>query len=188
MERCMGQTNLKAIVNESREVYRGRVFQLLQETVTLPNGLTTKLELIRHPGAAAVVPMLSKSQVVLIRQYRHAVGSVIWEIPAGTLDPGEDPVHCARRETIEEIGYNAGNMQRIGEIVPVPGYSDERIHIFLATDLRKVPQRLEDDEVLNVEELPFLRALEMIGTGEIVDAKTIIGLLRASAYLKERAA
>ena len=178
-----GDTSVQ--VHEVREVHRGRVFRLVQESVTLPNGLTTTLEVIRHPGASAMVPMLEDGRVILIRQYRHAVGDMIWEIPAGTLAPGEDPLDCARREVREETGYEAGSLHKLGEMIPVPGYSDERIHLFLATELRVAPQHLDDDEVLEVEPVPLKRALEMIGTGEIVDAKTTIGLLKADAYLRQ---
>jgi ADP-ribose pyrophosphatase len=159
------------------------VFRLIQEEVTLPNGLTKKLDVIRHPGAAAMVPVLDDGRVVLIRQYRHAVGGIIWEIPAGTLGPEESPADCARRELREEIGHEAGELRELGELIPVPGYSDERIHLFLAMKLREVSQDLDDDEVLEVEILPLERALAMIRSGEIVDAKSIVGLMRAQEHL-----
>ena len=174
-----------ARVHEVREIHRGKVFRLDQERVTLPNGFTTTLEVIRHPGASAMVGILEDGRVTLIRQYRHAVGRVIWEIPAGTLSPGEDPEECARRELREETGYEGERFDKLGEMVPVPGYSDETIHIFLATGLRSAAQKLDEDEVLQVERLPFDRALEMIRTNEIVDAKTIVGLTLARARLSK---
>jgi ADP-ribose pyrophosphatase len=175
----------KAHVHHVEELHRGRVFRLSRERVTLPNGHTTDLEVVRHPGAAAVVPMLDEKRVVLIRQYRHAVGGVIWEIPAGTLSPGETPLACAGREIQEETGFVAGVFDALGVLVPVPGYSDERIHLFLATDLRQASRHLDQDEVLDVAVLPMTQALEMIRTGEIVDAKSIVGLLKAEARIRK---
>lgn len=157
-------------------LYDGRVFRLTKERLTLPNGVTTELEVIRHPGAAAIVPLLGDNMVVMIRQYRHAAGGFLWEIPAGTMNPGENPVECARRELPEEVGYRARSFQTLGEIFPVPGYSDERIHIFLATGLTRSRQNLDVDEVLDVKLMRVEEALEMIKKGEIRDAKTIIGL------------
>jgi ADP-ribose pyrophosphatase len=174
-----------ALVHEVRAIHRGKVFRLDQERVTLPNGFTTTLEVIRHPGASATVGVLPDGRVALLRQYRHAVGRVIWEIPAGTLSPGESPDDCARRELREETGYEGDRFVKLGEMVPIPAYSDETIHLFLATELRKGTQNLDEDEVLRVEPLPFERALEMIRTNEIVDAKTIVGLTLARAYLSE---
>ena len=141
---------MKATVNHQKKVHKGRVFEMVTENITLPNGANVDLDLIRHPGASAIVPMMDEHTVVLIKQYRHAVGGFIWEIPAGTLDPDEMPTTCAKRELVEEIGFSAGSLQKLGEITPVPAYSDERIHIFLATDLTAAQQRLDQDELLNV--------------------------------------
>jgi len=157
-------------------LYDGRVFRLAKERLRLPNGVMAELEVIRHPGASAIVPLLGDNTVVMIRQYRHAAGGFLWEIPAGTMNPGESPVECARRELPEEVGYQARSFQVLGEIFPVPGYSDERIHIFLATDLTRGRQKLDKDEVLDVKLIPLEKALEMVKKGEIRDAKTIIGL------------
>lgn len=173
------------VVRHTEEVHRGKVFTLLQQTVTLPNGVTAQLEVIRHPGAAAVVPLLDDSTVIMIKQYRHAVGSIIWEIPAGTLSPGESPWECAKRECAEETGYEPATLQKLAEIVPVPGYSDERIHMFLARDLKRTPQCLDLDEILTVRSVPLAQATEMISTGQIQDAKTIIGLLLTRSLLAE---
>jgi ADP-ribose pyrophosphatase len=150
------------------------------EKVTLPNGVTKDREVVRHPGAAAMVPLLDDGNVVLVKQYRHAVNNYLWEIPAGTLEPHEEPVACAERELIEETGYEAKDFDKLTEILPAPGYTDEHIHIFLATGLTLGEQRLEDDEVLTVQPTPFDKAIEMIKTGEIQDAKTIVGLLLTS--------
>lgn len=169
----------KPLVHHVREIHAGKVFRLVQEELTLPNGFTTSLELIRHPGAAALVAFLDDSRVLLIRQYRHAVGDFIWEIPAGTRSAGEDALECARRELVEETGYQASELVCLGEMVPVPGYSDERIHIFLARGLSPAPQHLDQDEVLEVHSVPLSKALEMVREGQIQDAKTIVGLTLA---------
>lgn len=175
---------MTTIINSRTTVHRGRVFTLVRENVTLENGTTTDVEFIEHPGAAAIIPMPSATRVVLLKQYRHALKNYIWEIPAGTLDPQEEIISCAKRELTEETGYSAGRWHRLGEITPVPGYSDERIHIFLATDLQPVGRHLDADEVIDVREVDFLKALEMIGAGKIQDAKSIAGLYLASSWLK----
>ena len=171
-------------VNHRTPIYRGRVFRLVRENVTLDNGTTTDLDYIEHPGAAAIVALLNSTEVVLVRQYRHALKNYIWEIPAGTLDPGEPVLDCARRELAEEAGYTASEWQKLGEITPVPGYSDERIHLFLATELTAANQHLDADEVLAAHRVPLANAIAMIGTGEIQDAKSICGLLLAQHRLE----
>jgi tRNA threonylcarbamoyl adenosine modification protein (Sua5/YciO/YrdC/YwlC family) len=172
-----------AKLNETKIIHKGRVFSLARDKITLPNGVTTEIDIIRHPGASAMVPMLNKNTVLLIKQFRYAAGGFIWEIPAGTLNPGESPLECAKRELIEETGYSAGKFEKLTEIVPVPGYSDERIHIYIATGLVKAVQNLDRDEMLNVHEVKMEAALEMIAKGEIMDAKTISGLYLASIRL-----
>jgi ADP-ribose pyrophosphatase len=169
----------KAKVNAVQPIHAGRVFELRKENITLPNGITLDIDIIRHPGASAIVPIAVDGGVILIRQYRHAVGGFIWEIPAGTLNRGETPLACARRELVEETGFSAEVFHKLGEIVPVPGYSDERIHIFLANGLLPAKQNLDRDELLEVNEVPFDEAIHMIRRGEIVDGKTIAGLLLA---------
>jgi ADP-ribose pyrophosphatase len=129
--------------------------------------------------------MLNQSEVVLIKQYRHAIREFIWEIPAGTLDPRESPIDCAKRELVEEIGYSAHDWHQLGTITPLPGCSDERIHIFLASDLRPAEQQLEEDEMISVKAVKFDEALKMILTGEISDGKTISGLFLAFNWLKK---
>ncbi|MBA3036414.1 MAG: NUDIX hydrolase [Desulfobacterium sp.] len=177
---------MPAKLNSSKIIYKGKVFSFFSDNVTLPNGLTTNIDVIRHPGASAIVPLLNDNEIILIKQYRYAVGGFIWEIPAGVLDPGEAPLECAKRELIEETGYSANEMEKLTEIVPVPGYSDERIHIFLATGLSESKQNLDDDEILKVHTLKLDAAMEMIRSGEITDSKTIAGLFLASQFLDHR--
>jgi ADP-ribose pyrophosphatase len=167
-------------VHNIKNIYNVKIFNVALERVTLPNGVIKDREVVRHPGAAAMVPLLDNGNVVLVKQHRHAVNDYLWEIPAGTLEPHEEPVTCARRELIEETGYEAKNLDKLMEILPAPGYTDEHIHIFLATGLTLTEQRLEDDEILTVQPTPFDKAIEMIETGEIHDAKTIVGLLLTS--------
>ena len=175
---------MPATINSYSTLHEGRVFRLVTENYTLENGVTSEMDFIQHPGAAAMVPMLNQQEVVLIKQYRHAIREFIWEIPAGTLDAGESPLDCARRELVEETGYSADHWTQLGTITPLPGCSDERIHIFLASDLKIAEQQLDPDELLNVHPIKFNDALQMILRGEISDGKTISGLFLASNWLK----
>lgn len=165
-----------------RSIYAGKVITLNIDTVQLPNGLTVDLETIRHPGAAAVVPVKDDGAVVLIRQFRHAAGGFIYEIPAGKLAPGEDPLHCASRELEEEVGYRAASFELLSSIFTAPGFADEVIHVYQATGLTKGQQQLDRDEVLDVIEMPLREAIAKIEDGTIRDAKTIIGL--QTVYIK----
>jgi ADP-ribose pyrophosphatase len=174
---------MTAKINKRTKIHEGRVFTLTRENITLENGVTTDLDVLRHPGASAILPMPDAETLVLIRQYRPAIGSYIWEIPAGTLELGEAPLACAKRELSEETGFSGNTWQKLGEITPLPGYSDERIHIFLATDLRAAEQNLDSDEILKVREIPFTQAKEMIHKGDIQDSKTIAGIFLAAHWL-----
>lgn len=160
----------------TKNIYTGKVVTLNVERVQLPNGITVDLETIRHPGAAAVVPVKEDGRVVLIRQFRHAAGGFIYEIPAGKLNPGEDPLDCASRELEEEVGYRAAAFALLSSIFTAPGFADEIIHIYQATGLTKGRQQLERDEVLDVVEMPLHDAVKKIEDGTIRDAKTIVGL------------
>jgi ADP-ribose pyrophosphatase len=160
----------------TRHIYKGRIVTLNVDTVTLPNGVTVDLEVVRHPGASAVVPLKQDGTVVLIRQFRHAAGGFIYEIPAGKLSPGEEPLACAERELEEEIGYRAGSFELLSSIFTAPGFTDEVIHIYKASGLTKGRQQLDRDEVLEVVGMRLDEAIEMIRTGAIRDAKTIVGL------------
>lgn len=168
----------------TQNVFKGRVLTLNLETIPLPNGASVELEIIRHPGAAAIVPMKDDGTVVLIKQYRHAVGGFIYEIPAGKLHPGEDPLVCASRELEEEVGYRASSLDLLASIFTAPGFADEVIHIYIGTGLVPGKQQLDHDEVLEIVELPLDKALTLIQDGTIRDAKTIIGL--QSVYLQQR--
>jgi 8-oxo-dGTP pyrophosphatase MutT (NUDIX family) len=169
-----------AKVNSTETLHEGRVFRVVRENVTLPNGVSIDLDIVRHPGASAVVPLLDGETIVLLKQYRHAIRDFIWEIPAGTLAQNECPLDCAKRELTEETGFAAGSWRKLGEVTPVPGYSDERIHIFLAKDLTRAEQKLDSDEILHVQKIKFADAVNMIHQGTIRDSKTICGLLMAT--------
>ncbi len=173
----------KAQCNQSTLIRKGRVFDFYAETITLPNGVSLDMEIIRHPGAAAIVPVMDDGSVLLLKQYRHAVGGFIWEIPAGTLDPGEDARQCAERELVEETGYAARHFERLADITPLPAYSDERIHLFLATGLTPAAQKLDEDELLFVHRVELRLAVNMIAEGDIQDAKTMVGLQLAANRL-----
>jgi len=169
------------VILSSRSVHEGRIVKLALEEVRLPNGHTVTLEVIKHPGAAAVVPLDPEGNVVLVRQYRHATGSWLLEVPAGKLDhPGESPEDCALREVEEETGYRAGRLTPLGWIWTTPGFTDEKIWLYLAQDLVPTRASLQPDEVLTVEKLPLAEAVRRAAAGEIVDGKSVCALLRAS--------
>ena len=163
-----------------RVIHEGRVGTWVSEEVELPNGRRLVLETLNHPGAAAVIPFLDADRILLIRQYRHAVGGYIWEIPAGKLEPGEPPEVCAARELVEETGYRAGRIERLGEIVTTPGFTDERIHLFSAHDLVPAEKRHEVGEVIEIHEVPLAEALTMAERGDLIDAKSIAALFHAA--------
>jgi ADP-ribose pyrophosphatase len=174
---------MSAETHDRTLIHAGRVFTLVTEDVTLSNGTRAELDVIEHPGATAIVPFVDRDHILMLRQYRHAVKTGLWEIPAGTLDPREKQLACAQRELTEETGYEAVNWQRLGEIVPVPGYSNERIHMYLARNLKKAAQNLDEDEIIEVHRIAFDEAMAMIQRGTIQDAKTICGLFLAQQFL-----
>jgi ADP-ribose pyrophosphatase len=153
------------------------------ERVTLPNGNAVELDIVRHPGAAAVVPFVSEREVLLIRQYRHAAGGSILEVPAGKLDPGERPSVCAARELEEEAGCRAGRLVELGWIWTTPGFTDERIYLFAAFDLEQVPHRRDADEVIETLRMGFDDALALVWRGKLNDAKSSLALLHAARHL-----
>ena len=167
---------------KSESVYRGRILNLRVDQVEFDDGKSTLREVVEHRGAAAIVPVL-QDKVVLVRQFRYATGSELLEIPAGTLEQGEDPEACARRELEEETGYKCDKLLKMFECFMAPGYSTEKIHFYLARNLRLSKMRTEDDERIQTELIPIAAAMERIRKGEIHDAKTICGLYRAFEIL-----
>lgn len=156
------------------------MLEMVTEEVELPGGRRATLDLIRHPGASAIVPFLSEREVLLIRQYRYAAGGYIHEVPAGKLDPGESPEICAARELEEETGKRAGRLESLGSILTTPGFTDERIHLFAAFDLTPGQRNLDDDELIELVPMPLQQALEMIWTDQLPDAKSALALLHAA--------
>lgn len=143
---------------------------------TLPNGYRARFEIIKHPGAALVVPFLAKDKLIFLRQLRPVINSYIYELPAGTLDKNESPLSCAKREIIEETGYSAGRFSKLGDIYPVPGYSTEKISVFKAECLRKKERLPEQDEIIEHFVFGKRRVRQLFRAGRIVDAKTICAL------------
>ncbi|MGH7541521.1 MAG: NUDIX hydrolase [Gemmatimonadota bacterium] len=175
---------------EGERVYRGRILDVDLDRVRFPDGSVGELEIIRHPGASAVLPLYRSGEwsegeapaVVLLRHYRYAGGGALWEVPAGKLYAGEDPEACARRELEEEAGLRARSMRRLTSILTTPGFTDEVIHLFVAVGLEPGRMRHESSEFIERHELALDRALDMIRDGEIRDAKTICTLLYAATF------
>lgn len=172
---------------ESRQAWAGRLLAVDVDRIRTPAGTELEIEMIRHPGAAAVVPLLTSADaadpaVLLIRQYRYAADGMVWEIPAGVLEPGEAPVECARRELREETGAEADQIEHLTTIFTTPGFTDEKIHLFLATGIRGGVAAPNPDEHIEVEARPLSQALGMIRDGEIRDGKTIVALLFVAGF------
>lgn len=172
-----------------RELRRSSIGSFGIEEVELPSGRRTTLDVLRHPGAAAAVVFTGETRIVLLRQYRHAAGLWIWEIPAGKLDPGEGPQECIVREIEEETGWRPGRLEKLGVMLPTPAYTDERIWLFEARDNTPGEMNLGEDEEIEVHDVEFDEALAMIERGDIIDAKTIAALhLSAARRRRESAA
>jgi ADP-ribose pyrophosphatase len=171
----------------ARRVYDGRVINVDIDTVRFPNGSTGELEMVRHPGASAVVPFLTDPlgddpQILLIKQFRHAADAFIYEVPAGKLEGGEPPIECAHRELREETGCTAGKMEHIYTLFTTPGFTDEKIHVFMASALTRGEVAHEKDEFMTVETVTLSRALELVKAGELADAKTALALLFVAGF------
>lgn len=171
----------------TKRIHTGKVISLDMDRVRFPDGSEGELEIIRHPGASAVVPFLSDPggedpQVLLLRQYRYAADGYIYEIPAGRLDDGEAPEACAHRELKEETGCTASSMQHLTTMFTTPGFIDERIHVYMALGLEQGEAEQEKDEFAETVTFPLSKALEMIERGEITDGKTIVGLLFSAGF------
>jgi len=171
-------------LKESREIYSGRIFSVRMDRLHFNDGKEVTMEVVRHGGAAAVVPVRGDGRLVLIRQFRYTVDRYIWEVPAGKLDAGEESDACAARELEEETGYRAGRIEKIGSILTTPGFSDEKINLFIASDLQKTKRNLEPDEFIDVVDVTIDEALDKIEHGEIEDSKTVIALYLAAMRMK----
>src|SRR6266576_2613098 len=172
----------------SKRIHSGRVINLDVDAVRFPDGSTGELEIVRHPGAAAVVPFASDPRgddptVLLIQQYRYATNGSLLEIPAGRLDPGEDPEVCGRRELLEEVGVTAGRLERLTTIWTTPGFTDERIHLYWATDLAAGAHAREPDEFIEVVPKPLSDVLGMVRSGAICDGKTVVAILYMAGFI-----
>lgn len=181
----------RALMNTSL-VHDGRVVHLSIDTVRFPDGSIGELELVRHRGAAAVLPVLGGERdadpdILLLRQYRYAAGGDIWEVPAGIIEPGESWEDCARRELEEEAGVKAGKLVALTTIHTTPGFTNEEIHLYAAFDLEPGEARTDEDEFLQVVRLPLSGALRMVQTGEISDGKSLVAILYAARFLRGRA-
>lgn len=181
----------RALISTSL-VHDGRVVHLSIDTVRFPDGSVGDLELVRHRGAAAVLPVLGDEggedpDILLLRQYRYAAGGEIWEVPAGIIEPGESWEDCARRELEEEAGVRAGKLVPLTTIHTTPGFTNEEIHLYAAFDLAPGTARADDDEFLQVVRVPLSQALRMVRTGQISDGKSLVAILYAARFLMPRA-
>ena len=166
------------------KIFKGRVFDIERLQVRLPDGRLTHYELLTHPGAIAIIPLDEQGRILFVRQFRPAAWQEVLEIPAGTLEKGEDPSTCALRELREETGMGAKQIRELGSFFLAPGYSSEKLHLFLGKDLYNAPLKADDDEFLNVEAIPVAQAYEMARTGGFKDAKTLAGLFLAEPFLQ----
>lgn len=175
----MASTEKKDLeIISTEEIFHGRVFSVSVATIR-ENGQTYKREIVHHPGSAVIVPVFEDGTVALVEQYRHPARRFMLEVPAGTLSPDEQPEDGALRELEEEIGVRAGRLEKLSEFFVSPGFLEEKMWVYLATELDETRQNLDDDEFLKVQRIPLLRANQMVANGEFQDAKTIIGITLA---------
>ena len=176
-------SELKESTVSSKQVYKGSFLDVRKDIVNLPDGNTSTREWINHPGAACIIPVLSDGRLALIKQYRYPVKSIMIELPAGKLDPGEDPEECAVRELEEEIGYSAGKLTFVSKIHPAIGFANEEMWIFLAENLIKSQKNTDRDEFVELIPTSIKDSVKMVWNGTITDVKTIIGILWAERLL-----
>ena len=170
---------------KSEIVYPGHAFTIRRDTLRLPDGREARLDIVEHVGSVIILPLDTNGQILFVRQYRHATGLDLLELPAGTLDKDEAPEACALREIREETGMAAGRLEPLGEFYLAPGYSTEYMYVYLATDLRYDPLEPDADEFLSVERFPLAEALAMCDRGEIPDAKSLAAFLLARKHLEK---
>jgi len=170
---------------DSKEIFYGKVLHLTEDKVRLENGHETTREIIHHNGAAAIVAFDEDDRLLMVRQFRYAIGEELLELPAGKIDPGETPIQCAARELIEETGYRAGRLTELGAIHPAAAYTSEAVYLFYAEELTRAQQNLDEDEFLTVEHMDFSQALDMVMNAEITDSKTQIGILKINNIRQE---
>jgi ADP-ribose pyrophosphatase len=164
---------------ESEKIFKGAVFEVERDRLLEENGIEIVREVVRHPGGAGALPLFDDGRVALVKQYRHPARRELLEIPAGRIEVGETPEMCAAREVEQEIGFRAGRIEKLAEFYSTPGFCEEKLHVYLATDLTPSSQALDHDELVEVVYLPFAEAAQMLGRGGIEDSKTIIALLLA---------
>ena len=169
----------------SETIFKGRVFTIRRDNLRTPDGRTTKFDIVEHHGSVVILPIDNNGNLLLVRQYRHAAMDNLLELPAGTLDPAEEPAPCAAREIREETGMGAGKLEELGKFYLAPGYSTELMTVFLATDLRVDPLDPDADEFLEVEKIPLAEAFSLAETGQMPDAKTLAALLMARPHLSQ---
>ncbi len=175
---------IKKFTHKKSEIaFQGRAFKLRQDYLQTPDGRDVVYEIIEHPGAVTIIPLDEEHRILFIKQYRPATREILLELPAGTLNPGEDPLVCAGREVREETGMAARQLEKLGELWLAPGYSTEKLHFFLATGLYESPLEQDDDEFIEVERITYQDALEMAVRGEIIDGKSLAGLLLLRSIL-----
>lgn len=170
----------------SEKIFKGLVIEVERDRLREANGLEIIREVVRHNGGAGALPLFADGRVALVRQYRHPVGEELLEIPAGKLEAGETPDECVARELEQEIGWRAGRIEKLCEFYTTPGFCEEKLHVYLATELQPATQQLDEDEFVEVVYLPFADALQMALRGELVDSKTLLALLLADRLLADR--
>lgn len=171
---------------KSEIIYPGRAFTIRRDTLRLPDGRETRLDIVEHTGSVLILALDANGHLLFVRQYRHSAGLDLLELPAGTLEEGESPEACARREVREETGMAAGRLEPLGGFFLAPGYSTEYMNVYLATELRFDPLEADPDEFLSVERIPLTEALAMCERGEIPDAKSLAALLLAREHLEKQ--